>query len=150
MLMTSSSVTRTERIAARYETAFGFLVNPHNLVLWSFVDITELNKTDNGWWSVRTPAGPARLKILCNAPSGVIDFEFDFSDWKWFIPTRLLRNADGCDYIITLLAWNDRSDGFFNEQLLLIDQKLVRLKVLLEAKEAIRYFKNSSRTDLAG
>lgn len=61
MLMPSSSVTRTQRIATRYETAFSFLVDPHNLVLWSFVDITDLNKTNAGWRSVRTLAGHAQL-----------------------------------------------------------------------------------------
>lgn len=143
MLMASSSVTRTQRIAVRYETAFGFLVNPYNLVMWSFIDITQLHKADDGWWSVQTLAGPARVRTLCNAPSGVIDFEFDFADWKWLIPTRLLRNAGGCDYVITLLAWNDQPGAIFSEQLLLIDQKLVRLKLLLEAQEAIGSFRKN-------
>jgi hypothetical protein len=148
MLMASSSVTRTQRIAASYETAFGFLANPNNLVVWSFVDITELTKAGDGWWGVQTLAGPARLRTRCNEPSGVIDFEFDFADWKWLIPTRLWRNVSGCDYVITLLAWDDRPGGIFSEQLLLIDQKLVRLKFLLEAQEAIGPFRTNRLTDL--
>jgi hypothetical protein len=128
-------VTRTVSIDAPYGKVFSFLLEPYNLPDWAIVDITEVLPGEGGWWQVRTLAGNAMLRIRSNFNFGVLDYEFEFLDARWSIPSRLLAREDRCEYVLTLFAPSLLVSNLFEHQIVLIDQKLARLKALMEGDE---------------
>ena len=126
------SVTRARSIHAPYDKVFNFLAEPYNLTQWSIIDVTSVDQPEGRWWRVRTLAGPAQARIRSHPVFGVLDFDFKFADAQWIIPTRLLFNGDGCEYLVTLFAHLPFGQALFDIQIALVDQKLDLLKELME------------------
>ena len=130
--MPPRSVTKSVSIDASYGKVFSFLVEPYNLPEWALVDITEVLAGEGGWWQVRTVAGHALLRIRSSFAFGVLDYDFDFIDARWSIPSRLLARQDSCEYILTLFAPSPFASDLFEHQIALADRKLAHLKMLME------------------
>ncbi|RMG28211.1 MAG: hypothetical protein D6730_05860 [Bacteroidetes bacterium] len=90
--------TQTVSIHADYDQAFDYLSNPMNQKEWAINFIRDVRQTDEGFIAV-TPFGEAPLAFFCDKQTGVIDILIGGGEP---IPTRLIKNQTGCEYVFTL------------------------------------------------
>jgi hypothetical protein len=132
---TLRSITRTVRIACDADAAFAFLADPGNWPRWAVVNVKSTSRTsDPGWWDMMTPHGAARLRIRADARHGILDHDFVDPQASWTVPARLVSNGGGAEFMITFFQPPGFSDGFFDEQIKLVDIELTKLKEILEAE----------------
>ena len=123
--------TQTISISAEYETAFDYISNPLTQKEWAINFMKDVKKTDDGFIAV-TPFGEMPLKFRTDQSTGIIDIILGDGEP---IPTRLIKNDLGCEYMFTLFQPNGMPDLAWKQQGIpgLITE-LKELKSILENK----------------
>ena len=134
--MIARSRTKTVSIDRPVAEVFAFLADPANWPKWAVVNIKSIEPTeDPDWWAMSTPVGPARLRLRANAEFGILDHDYQDETASWRVPTRVVPNGDGAEFMITFYQPPTFDDRFFEEQIALVDTELSTLKAILESRE---------------
>lgn len=97
-IQTRSSVTLAVTLQVPYDDAVAYLREPRNLGEWS-VNFIRCQREEGGRILVDTPLGEVPVTIAEDASTGVLDIHLGAGEP---IPTRLVRNDEGCEYTFTL------------------------------------------------
>jgi len=131
--MVGYSITKTVSINAPIDRVFAFLADAANWPKWAIVNVKSVKRADDQWWNMETPAGMAKLRIRANAEFGILDHDFNAPDASWTVPSRVVPNGSGCEFMITFFQPPAFSRQFFEEQAVLVDKELAQLKSLMES-----------------
>ncbi len=126
--MTLDSSTRTVTIQASYDKAFAFLVDPSNHAKWA-VGFIKGSRMDGDTFMVTTPMGEISYDVKGDKRTGLLDILLGGEE---SIPTRLLRNQDGVDFLFTFHRQPQVPTEVFKGQLKELDHELQVLKSILE------------------
>lgn len=113
------SITQSVSLEVPYDTAFAYISNPRNQPKWAINFVKEVKETDQGLIMV-TPMGEVPFRFESDSQSGVIDIVMGGGAP---LPTRLVRNGDGCEFMFTLFrpegmpeeAWQGQAAGLAEE-----------------------------------
>ncbi len=123
--------TQTISINAEYDKAFNYISNPLTQKEWAINFMKDVKKTENGFIAV-TPFGEMPLKFRTDKQTGTIDIILGGGKP---IPTRLIKNESGCEYIFTLFQSKGMPDiAWKKEGILGLVEELKELKSILENK----------------
>jgi hypothetical protein len=101
-----NSVTLTVSIDRPYESVFDYLSDPKNDPAWA-VNFIKAVKTAGGKTVAVTPMGEIPLEVRSDRRTGVIDKVFG---GRVVVPTRVVKNGGGADYVFTLHQPDDMPD----------------------------------------
>lgn len=123
--------TQTVSINAEYDIAFDYISNPLTQKEWAINYMKDVKKTDDGFIAV-TPFGEMLLNFRTDKQTGVIDIILAGGEP---IPTRLIKNDNGCEYMFTLFQPKGMSDiAWEQEGIPGMALELKELKSILENK----------------
>ena len=123
--------TQTISINAEYDLAFDYLSNPLTQKEWAINFMKDVKKTDEGFIAV-TPFGEMPLKLRTDKQTGILDINLGGGKP---IPTRLIKNGNGCEYMFTLFQPNGMPDiAWEQEGIPAMAEELKALKSILENK----------------
>lgn len=129
------SITKTISIKCDPQKAFDFVADPGNWPKWAIVNVKSTTRSsDSDWWDMETPHGRGRLRMRTDARYGILDQDFVDPQASWTVPTRIVHNGNGTEFMITFFQPPNFTDAFFDEQIKLVDIELAKLKELLEAQ----------------
>jgi hypothetical protein len=111
---------------------FRFLADGANWPKWAVVNVLSVSPAGDGWWDMRTPGGPAKLRIRPVEAHGILDHDFVAPEARWTVPARVVPNVGGAEFLITFFQPPSFTDEFFDSQVALVDKELARLKEVLE------------------
>jgi len=121
--------TQTISISAAYEPAFEYLSNPLKQKEWAVNFMKDVTETAGGFRAL-TPFGEMPLEFRCDREYGVINIILGGGE---AIPTRLIKNEEGCVYQFTLFQPIEMPDHVWEEQGIKgLQEELVVLKSILE------------------
>jgi uncharacterized protein YndB with AHSA1/START domain len=126
------SITRTVSIEAPTEKVFSFLADAANWPSWSIINVLSVSPAESDWWHMKTPGGMAKLRIRPNAELGILDHDFNAPEAQWSVPALVVQNGTGTLFMITFFQPPTFTDAFFDEQVLLVDKELAKLKEIME------------------
>jgi hypothetical protein len=133
---TMRSITKAISIKCAPRKAFDFVADLANWPKWAVVNVKSITRaSDVEWWDMETPHGPGRLRMRADARHGILDQDFVDPQASWTVPTRVVRNGDGAEFIITFFQPPTFTNAVFDEQIKLIDIELAKLKEILETPE---------------
>ncbi|PCJ64917.1 MAG: hypothetical protein COA58_11640 [Bacteroidetes bacterium] len=123
------ATTQTISINAEYQKVFNYISNPLTQKEWAINFMKDVKETDNGFIAI-TPFGEMPLELRANEQTGTIDIIL--GDGKP-IPTRLIKNQNGCEYIFTLFQPTGMPDtAWEREGIPGLTEELKELKSILE------------------
>jgi hypothetical protein len=123
--------TQTISINAHYDLAFDYISNPLTQKEWAINFMKDVKKTDDGFIAV-TPFGEMPLKFRTDKQTGIIDIILGDGEP---IPTRLIKNGSGCEYMFTLFQPNGMPEiAWEKEGIPGMAEELKELKSILENK----------------
>lgn len=77
--------------------------------------------------------GSARLRIRADAQFGILDHDYRDPKATWTVPSRVVSNGRGAEFMMTFFQPEAFTDAFFDEQIKLVDIELAKLKEVLES-----------------
>ena len=92
----------------------------------------DATKSNDGWWSFKTPRGEAKLKFNENKSLGILDHLYIDEDSKWDVPMRVVSSGDESEVIITLIKPKEITNEQFNERMGEVGKVFQNLKELIE------------------
>jgi len=98
--------TQTISINAEYDKAFNYISNPLTQKEWAINFMKDVKKVENGFIAV-TPFGEMPLEFRTEKRTGTIDIILGGGEP---IPTRLIKNENGCEYMFTLFQPKEMPD----------------------------------------
>ena len=121
--------TQTISINAEYDRVFDYISNPLTQKEWAINFMKDVKETDNGFIAV-TPFGEMPLELLADKQTGIIDIILGGGEP---IPTRLIKNENGCEYLFTIFQPNGMPEiAFEKEGIPGLAEELKELKSILE------------------
>ncbi len=121
--------TQTVSINTDYDQAFDYISNPLNQQEWAFNFIKEVKPTNDGFLAL-TPYGEVPLEFHSDKKTGIIDVVLDKGEP---IPTRLIKNQSGCEYIFTLFQPKGMPETVWRKEGIPgLKEELETLKLILE------------------
>jgi uncharacterized protein YndB with AHSA1/START domain len=130
------SVTQTVTIDLPARDVHAFLSDAANWPRWAVVNVLAAEPAhEPGWWRIATPDGPGEMRIRADAPTGVLDHDFrdpDEPGWMATVPTRVVANGRGADFVMTIFQPPELGDEAFDRLLADTATELATLKELLE------------------
>ena len=127
------TVTNTVSIDAPVSKVFAFLADASTWPSWAIVNVKAIKKAKGDWWDMQTPIGAARLRIRPQEQLGILDHDFVAPDAQWTVPARVVSNGSGAVFMITFFQPPNFTDEFFDQQTVLVDRELAKLKEILES-----------------
>ena len=97
-MTTAHSITLTTTLDVPFQTAFAYLADPRNQAEWA-VHFIKAVREEGGLVLATTPMGEMPLRVASAVELGVLDIQLGDGP---AIPTRLVPNGGGCEYIFTL------------------------------------------------
>ena len=123
--------TQTISIHAEYEKAFNYISNPLKQKEWAVNFMKDVKKTEDGFMAV-TPFGEMPLELRSDRQTGIIDIILGGGEP---IPTRLINNGNGCEYMFTLFQPQGMPDIVWEKEGVSgLMEELKELKSILENK----------------
>ncbi len=123
--------TQTISINAEYEKAFDYISNPLTQKEWAVNFMKDVKEVENGFIAV-TPFGEMPLEFSSDRKTGTIDIVLGGGEP---IPTRLIKNGNGCEYMFTLFQPNGMPDVIWEKEGISgLMEELEVLKSILENK----------------
>ncbi len=121
--------TQSISINANYDKVFTYLIDPLNQTEWAINFIKEV-KIEDGTYYATTPFGTIPFSIDSDYRTGTIDLIFGDGEP---VPTRLIKNDDGCEYLFSLKQPVDMPDiAWEQEGIPGLVEELNQLKSLME------------------
>jgi hypothetical protein len=122
-------------IGARFEKAFAYIADPHNLSAWT----SAFKNVQDGRAVMETSAGKVEIGLAVEASRqhGTVDWIMTFPDGavaKAY--SRLIESADKCIYSFVLTATPvllEQLEGALDQQSRVLREELVKLRRALEA-----------------
>lgn len=128
------SATRSITIATSPGKTFAFVSEPANLPLWSRSFCLSIRQ-EQGQWIAETPQGPIKVRIATHRQLGIADqFLSPAPGVEFMIPTRVVPNAEGSEFIFTLFQPENLSEEEYLQEVALVEQELQLLKQILEGQ----------------
>lgn len=125
-----NSTTQTISINKDYSEAFDYISEPLNQKEWAINFIKDIRETNEGLVAL-TPFGESKLKFNSDKNTGLIDIVMGDAEP---IPTRLIKNQNGCEYIFTLFQPNEMPDEVWsNAGINGLKEELETLRNILES-----------------
>lgn len=119
-------------IQCQYDEARAFLSDPLNLPRWA-AGLAGGIRASGDEWIINTPHGEARLRFTAPNEFGVLDHTVIFApEILVHVPMRVLKNADGCEVVLTLYRQPGMDDAQYEHDTELVRQDLNSLKRVLE------------------
>lgn len=113
---------------------FAFVADPANLPLWSRSFCLSIRQ-EQGQWLAETPQGPIRIRIATHRQLGIADqFLNPAPGVEFMIPTRVVPNGEGAEFIFTLFQPDHLSPEEYQQEVALVRQELELLKQILEGQ----------------
>lgn len=129
------AATRSVTINCPLPRVYAFIADPANLPLWSKSFCLSI-RNEQGQWIAETPQGPIKIRIATHRQLGIADqFLSPAPDIEFMIPTRVVPNGSGSEFIFTLFQPDHLSDEEYLQEVALVEHELQLLKELLEAKQ---------------
>jgi hypothetical protein len=127
------SDTKTITIERDEQTVFEFVANPENLPSWAKGFARSIRRAGDGW-IIETPhAEELNLRYVTDAEFGIVDYHISPAPGVEFVvPSRVVRNESGAEYIFTQFQLANMSDAAFEGQVRTLTQELAILKNTLE------------------
>ena len=111
---------------------FNFVSEPMNLPLWSKSFCLSI-RLEQGHWMAETPQGPIKIRIATHRQLGIADqFLSPAPGVEFMIPTRVVPNGEGSEFIFTLFQPEHLSEAEYQQEVALVQQALGLLKQILE------------------
>ncbi len=130
------AATRSVTINCPVGRVFAFIADPVNLPLWSKSFCLSIHP-DQGQWVAETPQGPIKIRIATHRQLGIADqFLSPAPGVEFMIPTRVVPNGLGAEFIFTLFQPDHLSDDEYLQEVALVEHELQLLKQLLENQPA--------------
>lgn len=130
------AATRSVTINCPVGRVFAFIADPVNLPLWSKSFCLSIHN-DQGQWVAETPQGPIKIRIATHRQLGIADqFLSPAPGVEFMIPTRVVPNGQGAEFIFTLFQPDHLSDEEYLQEVSLVEHELQLLKQLLENQPA--------------
>ena len=95
--------------------------------------LKSINKGNDGWWSVETPLGIAKVKPRPNKQFGILDHDFVGGDLSWTVFGRVTPNGSGSTVTWTFICPENMPEDQFEEQLKNFDHEITGWKKALES-----------------
>ncbi|MFL1406507.1 SRPBCC family protein [Marinobacter sp. M1N3S26] len=116
------------------EDVYAFASNPENLPRWAAGLASSEVKRDEGVWVAEAPFGKVKIRFVEENTLGVMDHDVELdSGVVVHNPMRVVPNAEGSEFIFTLLRQPGMSDAQFAEDARAVEKDLQTLKELLES-----------------
>jgi len=83
------------------------------------------------------PQGPAEIRILADAATGVVDHEFrdpDDPEEVATVPARVVANGRGAEFLMTVFQPSEVADADFDQVLAAVTTEFATLKDVLERR----------------
>jgi hypothetical protein len=127
------SDTKTITVERDYQTVYAFVANPENLPAWAKGFARSIQRAGDGW-IIETPHGEQlNIRYITDAEFGVVDFYISPAPGVEFVvPSRVVPNGAGAEYIFTQFQLASMSDNVFEGQVRTLTQELAILKNTLE------------------
>ena len=130
---TARSITKSVRVACDPERAFTYLADLANWPAWAIVNVKSTRPASGSdWWEMKTPHGPARIRMRADRLYGILDHDFHDPQAAWTVYARVIPNGTGAEFMMTFFQPPTFTDSFFDEQIRLVDVELAKLKEILE------------------
>lgn len=128
------SDTQTVTIDAPLDDVFAFISELENLPKWATGFCRSIRR-EGDRWTATTSQGEVAVEVVSDAKLGVVDFHISPApDVRIVAASRVIPNDRGSEYIFTQLQQPGMSDAIFEQQRHALDEELVLLKQILEAK----------------
>jgi hypothetical protein len=115
-------IVKTMVVDREPSTVFEFFINLKN---WeSGGSIKNVQKSDDGWWNVDTPLGPAKIKFHLNKELRVFDHDFSSSGVQWTVYCRVMPNERGSTVSFTFIRPEPMTFEQFEGQLKNFDKEM--------------------------
>lgn len=95
------SYTLGVTIPAPAQKLFEFLIRPENLPRWA-VNLASAVRHRDGQCYLVSNAGERELSIRADAATGVVDYGLGANEKTVVVPSRVVPNGDGCEYLFTV------------------------------------------------
>lgn len=113
---------------------FAFVSDPANLPLWSKSFCLSIHQ-EQGQWIAETLQGPIKIRIATHRQLGIADqFVSPAPGVEFMIPTRVVPNGEGSEFIFTLFQPDHLSEDEYHQEVTLVEQELQVLKKILEGQ----------------
>ena len=127
------SDTKTITIERDEQTVFEFVANPENLPAWAKGFARSIRRAGEDW-IIETPHGEQlNIRYVIDAEYGIVDYHISPAPGVEFVvPSRVVPNGAGAEYIFTQFQLANMSDAVFEGQVRTLTQELTILKNALE------------------
>jgi hypothetical protein len=127
------SDTKTITVERDFQTVYEFVANPENLPTWAKGFARTIRRTGDGW-IIETPHGEhLNIRYATDAEFGIVDFYISPAPGVEFVvPSRVVPNGTGAEYIFTQFQLANMPDAVFEGQVHTLTQELAILKNTLE------------------
>jgi hypothetical protein len=134
------SDTKTITIERDEQTVYEYVANPENLPTWAKGFARSIRRADEAW-IIETPHGEhLNIRYVTDADFGIVDFYISPTPGVEFVvPSRVVRNGTGVEYIFTQFQLANMSDAVFDGQVRTLTQELTILKNTLEVSCPTNY-----------
>jgi hypothetical protein len=127
------SDTKTITVERDFQTVYEFVANPENLPTWAKGFARSIRRAGEAW-IIETPHGEhLNIRYVTDAEFGIVDFCISPAPGVEFVvPSRVVPNGTGAEYIFTQFQLANMSDAVFEGQVRTLTQELAILKNTLE------------------
>jgi hypothetical protein len=127
------SDTKTITVERDYQTVYEFVANPENLPTWAKGFARNIRRAGEAW-IIETPHGEQlNIRYVTDAEFGIVDFYISPAPGVEFVvPSRVVPNGSGAEYIFTQFQLANMPDAVFDGQVRTLTQELAILKNTLE------------------
>jgi hypothetical protein len=127
------SDTKTITIERDFQTVLQFVANPEHLPTWAKGFARTIRRTGD-WWIIETPHGEhLNIRYVTDAEFGIVDYYISPAPGVEFVvPSRVVPNESGAEYIFTQFQLANMPDAVFEGQVRTLTQELAILKNTLE------------------
>lgn len=124
--------TLTIDINVKPQSVYSYVRDGFNLPVWASSFCLFASKTEQGW-ELETPGGKVQLSFCTDNHHGVLDHTVELENGQHiYVPMRVIKNAEGCSLLFTLLQGPHMDEHELAEDRAAITADLQRLKSMLE------------------
>ena len=130
--MTERAHTITLTIDRDAVVAFDAFTDPRNLPAWARA--SAVRPDADGWWTLDTPRGAARIRFDADRDRLIADHEYRDGRRAWRVPARVLALRRGCALLLTLERPDGVDDATFADQISAVEAELEAFRHWLERR----------------
>ena len=117
-------------VARDAREVFDAFTDPRNLPAWARA--SAVRPGPDGWWTLETPRGEARIRFAADRDRLIADHEYRDGRRAWRVPARVVALRRGCALLLTLERPDGVDDAAFAGQIDAVEAELVAFRDWLE------------------